>query len=97
MFDTGMLYYDMIADNDLDAGFDEESGILRIINHGDLLYEKDLNLYVKDLLERQSTAERKDILTSEEAVFIDENEKIKVRSSLRVYRGAEMLSPIVFF
>jgi hypothetical protein len=88
MFDTEMLYYDMIADNDLDAGFDEESGILRIINRGDLLYEKDLNLYVKDLLERQSTAERNDILTSEEAVFIDENEKIKVKIIFKSIQGS---------
>ncbi|HHW29528.1 MAG TPA: DUF4153 domain-containing protein [Syntrophomonadaceae bacterium] len=86
MFDTGILYYDRTADQALKADFNEESGILRISQQGALLYEKDLNSFIKDLLEKHGG--QKDNLPTEEMTLIDENEKIKVKISFKTIHGS---------
>jgi len=85
MFDAGILYYGMTADHELKADFDEESGILRISKQGALLYEKDLNSFIKDLLEKHGG--QKDNLSSEEMTLADENDKIKVKISFKNIHG----------
>lgn len=85
MFDAGILY-DMAADHALKADFDEESAILRISQQGALLYEKELNSFVKDLLEKHGG--QKDNLAAEEMTLIDENEKIKVKLSFKAIHGS---------
>jgi len=85
MFDAGILYYGMTADHELKADFDEESGILRISKQGALLYEKDLNSFINDLLEKHGG--QKDNLSSEEMTLADENDKIKVKISFKNIHG----------
>ncbi|HHY41028.1 MAG TPA: DUF4153 domain-containing protein [Syntrophaceticus sp.] len=86
MFDADILYYDTTADHALKADFDEESGILRISQQGALLYEKDLNSFVKDLFEKHGG--QKDILPTEEMTLIDENEKVKVKICFKNIHGS---------
>jgi len=85
MFDAGILYYDT-ADHPLKADFDEESAILRISQQGLLLYEKDLNPFVKELLEKHGG--QKDDLSAEEMTLLDENEKIEVKLSFKAIHGS---------
>lgn len=79
LFDTRNLDNNTIASNTIDINYDHESAIIEITYQGNLLYQKDLNLYVKELFDKYEPAEGETLLPPEEMTFVEENEKIKVK------------------
>jgi hypothetical protein len=63
----------------IEADYDYQSSVVRVYRQGTLLYEKDLNPFVRELYNKhQPTAEEKSI-PSEEMTLVEENEQVKVK------------------
>jgi hypothetical protein len=63
----------------IEADYDYQSSVVRVYRQGTLLYEKNLNPFVRELYNKhQPTAEEKSI-PSEEMTLVEENEQVKVK------------------
>lgn len=80
LFDTRNLYKtDITTDNIIDAVYDYETAVVRIRYKGDMVYEKDLNLFARELVDKYKETSRENMIPSEQMTLIEENEKIKVK------------------
>jgi hypothetical protein len=63
----------------IEADYDYQSSVVRVYRQSTLLYEKNLNPFVRELYNKhQPTAEEKSI-PSEEMTLVEENEQVKVK------------------
>lgn len=94
MFDSGRLYDikdDIKAVNKeyVSAQYDPGEGIVKIYSEGKPVYEKDMKTIADKLLDKYGYVQGKDSIPSEDMVFQDENEKIKVKFVIRFISGTK--------
>lgn len=78
LFDTRNLY-NVTAGNEVDARYNPESSNISITYSGKKMFDKDLNLYVKDLVQKYGAVSKGNTIPSDEMIFMDENETVKVK------------------
>ncbi len=79
LFDTRVLYDEKIVSNNIDANFDHSSSVLEVNYQGNLLYQKDLKPFTKELFDKYKSTGGENTVSPEEMTLVDENEKIKVK------------------
>lgn len=80
MFDMRSLHNTMGEDEDtISAIYSHESSIIKISLNGNPAYEKELNDFAKSLMGKYEGIPEGNVIPAEQMIFIDENEKIKVK------------------
>ncbi|HHV34142.1 MAG TPA: DUF4153 domain-containing protein [Syntrophomonadaceae bacterium] len=79
MFDTMYLYNEKSAGNTIDVDYDYQLSIVEINHQGTPLYEKDLNLFAKELFDKHKPTAGENSLSPEEMTLVEENNQLKVK------------------
>lgn len=102
LFNSMHLYDEWSADSTgtIDTKYDRQSSIVRVYHQGTLLYQKNLNLFTKELFdkyidterEKYLSSEREKYLSPEEITLVEENEKVKVKIVFLNIMGSEKIA-----
>ncbi len=68
-----------VASSNLTASYNHETAVIKISYKGNEVYNKDLNSFVKNLIDKHNEFLNKNSLSPEEMTLVEENEKIKVK------------------
>lgn len=93
LFDARNLYnVNGAADSIIGAVYQPEANIISINYKGNKIYEKDLKLFVKGLVDKYGSNAKGSDLSPEEMTFVEENEKIKIKFLFMSISGSKDMS-----
>ena len=92
LFDVRSLYNKNGTTNTIDAKYSPESANLKIYNKGNVIYDKDLNLFVKGLTEKYGENINGNPLSAEQMTFVEENEKTRIKFIFMNISGSKDVS-----
>ena len=93
LFDVRNLYNaNGAADSTIGAVYQPDANIISINYKGNKIYEKDLKLFVKGLVDKYGSNAKGSNLSPEEMTFVEENEKIKVKFLFMNISGSKDIS-----
>lgn len=80
LFDTRILNSSANASSSpLSASYNYETAVVKVTYKGIEIYNKNLNSFVKNLIDKHGLFSKENSLSSEEMTLVEENEKIKVK------------------
>lgn len=68
-----------LKDKTLSVSYDYNTPVLKINQYGEVVYSKDLVEYAEELLEKYGIIHKNENLSLEDTIFIEENDRIKVK------------------
>ncbi|WP_243128238.1 DUF4153 domain-containing protein [Clostridium niameyense] len=80
LFDFTNYYEEnAITNNDIKVIYDEKSSILIVRLKEKEMYKKDLTVFLDELIKKYGSSIKNDIISSEDMIFVEENNKIKIK------------------
>ncbi|MDD3315522.1 MAG: DUF4153 domain-containing protein, partial [Syntrophaceticus sp.] len=92
LFGSTFLYADKPTDSTgstIAVDYDDQSSIVKVYGQGILLYEKDLNSFVRELFDKHQPSTEGESIPAEEMALVEENEQVKVKFMFMHIMGNE--------